>query len=761
MSQATMQQQQNYIAVAQENIAEDAEATRDLALLAVSIEKIQHLDSRELATIQGILGHGDVLGTWITTPDWLPPGHPRIFLSLNLRQRIWNFLPENLKLASVDIDQSNAATKMSLTAIIDLAVLSFSRYLIILRIGPSGMGCYGNHRPLKPSTIVQIAYSYVSKLFALAVAKQVGQAIPAHIPSDSERDDRQTEISLLSGVTLDDMSIFNRQTRADILLECKRIKMLVARELWWDDTSTNAPSLAKAMKGSELHNEQPNEIKSHLPLPDDYVAQIGPRSFWLMQNLAPNIFTIANTIAELRIEAGETGFTQETIAARRKNKIRTIIADHNWLDGEGRPFEVPPFPLLPKQGGISTDTRDKANEIRWPPSSERDIMGLLGVIQMAHYFIVALSTGARKSEALGLQRNCIFKAADGRLYANGWTYKLVQRHGGEERDWLLPEIAVTAIEQQVRLISLVERIIYTDSTPPPSRSDPPPVASSSTRNHLWAQISSGPGSDRKLPLKNINVALVNYARTLGMDTAPGGQRLRSHRFRKTLARLVALSLTQAPMLLMEIFGHKSIEMTLKYILTDKDLCAEIETISRELRVMRAKEVVERMVEADMTTKTTGSSSLGGYGGLGAISVHNAVGTHQKQVHRRGEQWGAKNVMELAELLTLQGKAWEQVRHGVLCTKLPGEAGPCNKSKGRPEPSKCQSRCTHRLEDAFMREDVDEAIREALVAYELAMADDESLTAAHWAAQVRAHVPRFPDLYAKWILNPTVRGLVDI
>ena len=92
-------------------------------------------------------------------------------------------------------------------------------------------------------------------------------------------------------------------------------------------------------------------------------------------------------------------------------------------------------------------------------------------------------------------------------------------------------------------------------------------------------------------------------------------------------------------------------------------------------------------------------------------------------------------------------------------QVPREAGPCSKSKGRPEPSKCQSSCTHRLEEAFLREDVDGAIRDALAAYETANADEESLTAAHWAAQVRAHVPRFADLQVKWMLNETVQALV--
>jgi hypothetical protein len=244
-----------------------------------------------------------------------------------------------------------------------------------------------------------------------------------------------------------------------------------------------------------------------------------------------------------------------------------------------------------------------------------------------------------------------------------------------------------------------------------------------------------------------------------MDVEPGGQHLRSHRFRKTLARLVALALTHAPRLLMDVFGHRSIEMTLYYILTDKDLRADIELVSRELRVMRAQEVVEKMVEADSGAIIAGVTEYGGYGGPAAESIHRAIDTHREQLHRRGTDWGIESAKELAELLTLQGKSWELVRPGVMCTKFAGEAGPCNKSKGRPEPSKCQSHCSYRLEEAFLREDIDGAISDALEAYEQAIAKNETLTAAHWAAQVRAHVPRFKDLQDKWIANSTVSALI--
>jgi len=189
------------------------------------------------------------------------------------------------------------------------------------------------------------------------------------------------------------------------------------------------------------------------------------------------------------------------------------------------------------------------------------------------------------------------------------------------------------------------------------------------------------------------------------------------------------------------------------------LRAEIEVVSRELRVMRAQEVVEKMVAADAGEITVAVAEYGGFGGPAAISIHRAIDVHREGLHRRGTDWGINSPKELAELLTLQGKSWELVRPGVMCTKFAGEAGPCNKSKGRPEPSKCQSHCSHRLEEGFLREDIDGAISDAVEAYEQAIVNNETLTAAHWAAQVRAHVPRFPDLHEKWVVNSTVSALM--
>jgi hypothetical protein len=392
--------------------------------------------------------------------------------------------------------------------------------------------------------------------------------------------------------------------------------------------------------------------------------------------------------------------------------------------------------------------------MRWPPKNQSEIFGLLQNVQMAHIFVVAMSTGARRSEILTLGRDCIVYGKDDIPHASGRTFKLVQRHEGVIREWVLPELAVQAIEQQVRIIELVETIGTIKPKRGNAKSDVP------RSNHLWGQVSSSGSSDRSLPLLNISRALWRYAKCLGMDINPGGQLLRTHRFRKTLARLVALALTQAPKILKDVFGHRNIEMTLYYVLCDKNLRADAEQISRELRIMRATEVVSKMVEAEESAQPL--LPLGGYGGPAALMIMRSIETHRNRVVNMGEDWGANTPKELAEVLTLQGKAWQVVRHGVICTKFNGsESGPCNLSLGRPQPARCQSNCVHRLEEGFLREDVDQCIALAVKSYEAAIENEEDLMQSYWAGQILVNLGRFGDIRAKWLKNDIVSGLTNV
>lgn len=722
-----------------------ADLERKQALHEFPVETIQRLSSHEVSTAQSILRHGDQFGIW-SSHGLVPPGTSVTLKSVDLRRRITKFLLEL-------VNDRDVETKVS-EALLDEAVLSLSRYLILLRIGPAGLGRTGRKRSLSCGSIAQIAYWGAPRLFAIAIAEKLG--VEHHA---IQKENGRHGLYILNSVKLSNLLSVSRAAREKLLSECARMRMFFELDLWWDAPNVSTPLISKAMTGEARENELPEKVDKHSPLPDEYTAEMGWRSLWIMRNIGPNLLVIAENFDKLWRRTFAMPLSESTTKNYREKGVFDLLFSHKWVDSDGISISHLPFSIqLPKPVGFSglEWDRDCLGESTWRPRNYRDILGLLAVVQFAHYFIVALSMGARRSEVLGLQRDCIVYRRDGRTYATGKTYKFIQRVGGEIRDWLLPDVAVEAVERQVQLITAAEKVarIAVDRDQIKFNKN----ASNVSPMHLWAQLSAAGSSDGTKPLGDVNPQLKSYAQRLRMDVAPGGQKFRSHRFRKTLARLVALALTQAPKLLMDVFGHNSIEATLYYILTDKNLHTEIETVSRELRVMRAKEAVEKMVEADMAPEGTGGQR-GGYGGLAAISLHSAVESHRRRVHRRGADWSAESAIELAELLTLQGNAWEQVRRGVICTKLPGEAGPCNKRKGRPEPSKCQSSCSHRLEEAFLREDVDSAIEAAVAGYEHAVANDEALTASHWAGQLRANVSRFPDLHVKWSSNETVRALV--
>lgn len=78
---------------------------------------------------------------------------------------------------------------------------------------------------------------------------------------------------------------------------------------------------------------------------------------------------------------------------------------------------------------------------------------------------------------------------------------------------------------------------------------------------------------------------------LGLRICLMTNRSRTNRFRKTIARIVALSLAHAPKILMDIFGHESIEMTMNYILADPQVRVEVQEIRRQIVIMMAEKAI--------------------------------------------------------------------------------------------------------------------------------------------------------------------------
>lgn len=797
----------------------EVEATRSRALIRTAIEAIQSLDAQDLTALQSILQHGSTFGIWHTPQKWSPMQRGDATANVDLRKRIINFLPLEHQQVVRDSHQARdlaravsatggeAMTLPSSTAriesILDGAALCLTRYLVLCRIGPAGVGRKGANRPLDPSNVCKIGYSVIPALMAVGVSKWLDDAGGNLSNMGLATVTSSSVLGYFRLVRPEDLTRFSRTQQDQIDLEIRRMRTLADKGLWTDVPAPEKNSTkVTGVSGDALRPSEPKVTVKHLPLPDKFVSDMGSKSLWIIENLGPNLITIGEAMQDIWQRTDDPELKPKIVGWQRRQELKKCLDAFTWRDGSGVPISEPPFRLgLTEYGKNSQKGRNEAKQradlddsdvgdlegaeatrrvgddspverISWPPRTFGDIIGLMGTLQLAHMFVVGLSMGARRSEVLTLKRSCVEYTRNGLPYANGRTYKLIERHDGAVRDWVLPDAAVQAIEQQVRLVALAETI---GEQIPERNSVGAPIPPTQPSTHLWAQISSGRTGDRTKILLGFNAALTRYAKTLEMITTPGGQNLHSHRLRKTLARIAALALTEAPKVLMNVFGHKSIEMTLYYILTDKDLQSDIEQVSRELRVIRALNTVQAIVAAEdardallkvatcagMSSDPSARLVLGRYGGPASQMVSNAIKTQRERLHAKGDEWGAGAAQELAMILTLNGKAWQLVRPGVICTKFPGtESGPCNYSVGRPEPSRCRTSCSHRLEEGFLREDVDGSIRDAVAAYKEAGVQGEELTKEFWVGQILAHLRRFDDIHEKWVQDPSVKKLVQ-
>lgn len=110
---------------------------------------------------------------------------------------------------------------------------------------------------------------------------------------------------------------------------------------------------------------------------------------------------------------------------------------------------------------------------------------------------------------------------------------------------------------------------------------------------------------------------------------------------------------------MDIFGHHDIDMTLHYILADPTILADINAIQRELKVMKACELIQNVDSC---------------GGAGAKLLQRAV----SQFKIGKEDFGTDDVYEAAVLWTLDGRTWDFMGQGRYCLKGPLDKAPCAK-----------------------------------------------------------------------------------
>jgi len=351
------------------------------------------------------------------------------------------------------------------------------------------------------------------------------------------------------------------------------------------------------------------------------------------------------------------------------------------------------------------------------------VIRLLGLLQIAHAFIVLLATGGRIGEMLSLASGCLDDEAEDATSITGKTFKLILQSEGEEREWPIPKVAAKAIQQQLVLRDIFTRLRAQALSPDEIEGD-----------SIWLGLRTG--SDTPA----LDGGMDTMVEDLQLREVLGAVRAHPHRFRKTIARLAALALVGAPKILMDLFGHRTIEMTLNYLLTDPELRLEIAEVARAQTVMLA-ETALRNAESN--------------GGPAAPKLLNAINA-ERAMH--GSKFGQQHLHDFAMALTDGGRTWALVRDGVICTKGSSQYAPCSKGVGRTEPSRCRATCSNRLEDAALRDDVDRAIGEAVENLERAVREADEYAAEMWRGQVLTNISRFEPLREKWSQNPTVAGL---
>lgn len=412
------------------------------------------------------------------------------------------------------------------------------------------------------------------------------------------------------------------------------------------------------------------------PLPDEFVAAAGKIVIDLIEVVRPTLLTFLSDVAEYRRQHGEMP---------SELRYREMMRQYQWPS-------------------------------RFAPRTTAEFRRLCRQSQTATMILLSLLLGLRASELLSLPRGSIRRnAADGDVHytIDGSTFKFSQKFGGERRDWPVHDLLRQALEQQETYIDITEGPEFP---------------------YLWKQHSVLFGS--RAWLRDTDGQLDGFVQRFDLGKHLEGSRCHHHRFRKTTARLIVISLYGGPIVLRRLFGHQHLAMTLRYILANRGIIDELREIAEEEQRVLAESYV---YQAD---------KLLGKGGDTFRNALSAARANLSLTVPDGKREQAKfSVGELVALLaeSPEGLTVKQVIPGLLaCFKPRDEAGACCTVKELPNVAKCSAECKWQLMlpefgEKIAASNVEDALKH------LEAAPDNPLIQAHYRGVVGYWVSRFPEL----------------
>lgn len=692
------------------------------------LESLQSLDAESSLRCQTILGHGGTFGIWETS-EALAPHMRNHMRRIDLRRRITAYLPKETPTTSVPDE------------LLDEGVLWLTRLALLMRMGPAGVGIQAKLKPLDASTITRILYQHLPNLVAIGVISRLG------------RQDKSST-GFASNLAADDLRTCS--DNEDLHAELMRLTQLHALGFWSDvPAERKFKEKTTPVRGESIPRPTERKRTPHPPIPDDYLAAMGPRVLWLIKDLGPNLIHLLETLLKML----ESDYARRRESGRMdvgniNHRISRYFETNDWHDRNGRVIEKPPFELQTHSDSGKHFRNDPSqhDNYEWPPRNWASVQALAVTLQSSHLWIALLVMAARIGEVATLGRNCVEFSRDGKPYANGKTYKPSRALAGKEREWPIPDVLLDVLTQQVRLIEICELLKQ-------KIQDSDVMADFlGGGNHLWASLGTSGTADAMQKLTHYGGSLQKLAQRIGLSPKPGGKNLHPHRFRKTLARLAGLAIDGSQKVLMLLLGHDDVTTTLGYMQSDRAFAKEVDDITRELRIMRGKALIEDMRAA---LRDPNSLPYGGHGGGGAPALADSVRTYEDELHRTGDVWGVNTARELSVLLTNNGESARLISAHVICTKAAGEVGLCSKKKGAIVASNCQSECRNHIEDKTGRRDIELVIPILVQHAQENIANNDWLPLQRDKKQLEQELKRYDDIGALWRANPEVRAILEV
>ncbi|MDZ4105690.1 MAG: hypothetical protein U1D41_05925 [Nitrosomonas sp.] len=514
-----------------------------------------------------------------------------------------------------------------------------------------------------------------------------------------------------------------RTSQASLLLTAHKIGWLELNEL-------EISLLKKLVQGPSCIVKR--ETQDHQPLPDAYVSEFGKRAIWVLDNwLEP----MAGFVEYLDAVWTRDGMTPNYIkqlfipgaagTSKWRNAVRKVRAPIiEYLEKKPNLFLKPNFPLtwqrINRRGEnlVESYYADGSGRllsaeglIFWSEESIAErfkdlekkggaflpgIREQITIIQASLFFMLALLTGARRSELGSVPSNrepaLLVQGSHGAMHSQ--TYKLSRVAEGNPDLWILPEYVARHLQSFHRLAKHSHWFF-------PGKKD---------TGFLY--LSEKGSSSPSITGGRLKYDFDELAKGWGIDHLMDEIGLTDHRFRKTIARYIATCVNGGSTMIFHLFKHRAWEMTLHYINTEsmiECLNSTDEELRRaggfifEMQKDIEKEAKECVIEAYLKFLNDQNGNYVG-GGIKRIRDMDADFIALKTTEDK-KTW----VFQLSE----GGTALNFPAYGVSCIKPRNQKGECNRSSvtSSIEPSQCKTYCEFHVMDRAEAEKLERQIEE--------------------------------------------------